>query len=152
LVEWLMAKGANVNVNCCGGDTPLDIAISIGLKTQSYELFQFLLDHGADPEFRGFNTQTALHTACVWGAMPAIETLLARGANVNARSLIDGAWTPLMAAAAAGRADIVELLLRHGARTDFVCQFTGMTAEELARKNGATNVLSELENWSARPE
>jgi ankyrin repeat protein len=148
LAQWLLERGAEVNVEGCS-ETPLQKTISIGLETGSYEFFHFLLDHGADIEFRGFNTWTALITACTWGAIPAVKILLERGADVNARSLVDGGWTSLMYAANAGPTEIVEMLLRHGARTDIRCEFSGKTAEKWLRAHGgSTRVLRELENWS----
>ena len=57
---------------------------------------------------------TFLHHAAYQGTREAVEMLIARGADVNAR-VKDGP-TPLRVARTAGRESIVEILRKHGAK------------------------------------
>ncbi|CAN0233494.1 unnamed protein product [Lampetra fluviatilis] len=56
---------------------------------------------------------TALHTACVFGCVPAVRLLLEAGADPDCPD--STAWGPLHLAAKYGQARVVRLLLRHGA-------------------------------------
>jgi ankyrin repeat protein len=71
------------------------------------------------------------------------ETLLGAGASVMDRN--GGGWTPLMLAASAGSAPIVEALLAHGAPIDARVvggeQTEGMTALMAAALHGHANVI-----------
>src|SRR5215510_2759725 len=90
------------------GSTPFMYAV---LYTDATTLEQ-LLKRGADPNSRNDINATAL----MWAATDLEKTrvLLAHGADVNARS--DSSRTPLMIAAGRpGGAQIVKLLLDHGA-------------------------------------
>lgn len=56
---------------------------------------------------------TLLHCAAFRGALPEVESLVDKGADVNARD--DHGVTPLTRAASQSHADIVEFLTQHGA-------------------------------------
>ncbi len=62
---------------------------------------------------RSWRGQTALMWAAAEGHAPVIEALVARGANVHARS--NGGFTPLLFAAREGRIAAVEALMKAGA-------------------------------------
>ena len=91
-----------------GGSTPLMYAVLYG----EVDAVKRLLESGADPNARNEANATAL----MWAATDLQKTrlLLEHGADVNARS--DEGRTPLiMAARRSGSADVVKLLLDHGA-------------------------------------
>jgi uncharacterized protein len=56
---------------------------------------------------------TPLHTACTWGDVHAVKTILDAGANINA--LGDHESVPLFNAIIGRNAEVVELLLARGA-------------------------------------
>jgi ankyrin repeat protein len=64
----------------------------------------------------GWDGDTPLHVACVWGDLTAIDLLLAGGADVNARGELD--TTPLYNAVSFERVRSVQRLLRAGATAD----------------------------------
>jgi hypothetical protein len=72
------------------------------------------LTFGADPNQRGINDYTALHTAVAAGDPLAVQLLLDRGADPELRTRIDECETPLEMASAAGLTAIAEILARGG--------------------------------------
>ncbi len=91
-----------------GGDTPLMYAALYGDAGS----LRLLLDMGADPSVRNDAGATAL----LWSVDDPGKTrlLLERGADANARSS-DGRTAVLLAASRFGGANVVRLLLGHGA-------------------------------------
>jgi uncharacterized protein len=79
-------------------------------RTDTVEMLELLLAHGADPHQRGINDYTALHMAVDVGHASAMEVLLADGADPNLRTRIDEFETPREMAEHLGRADLVERL------------------------------------------
>jgi hypothetical protein len=77
---------------------------------------------------------TALHAAAVAGDRGATEALLAQGADVNARETLQGR-TPVLWAAAGGRADLMKLFLDRGGDARARETFTGTTALICAAAN-----------------
>lgn len=138
--KLLIEAGADVNQRSGYGWSPLLAAI----HHRHYRLAKTLLDAGADPNLANQGGWTALYLAtdnrnAEGGDYPArqpdmddleiIRSLLARGANVNARmrsstdtrSVSAQQWlreegaTPLLRAAQSGDVELVKLLLSRGA-------------------------------------
>ena len=107
-VERLLASGANANAVDAEG-TPILMAAVLFADAHTVKV---LLEHGADPN----RADTSGSTALMW-AVPDIEKvrlLVARGANVNARS--ESQRTALLVAASyPGTVDLLRLLLDRGA-------------------------------------
>jgi pectate lyase len=108
----LIEASADVNKRTPYGTTPLDRAVSAGLKS----IVELLIEKGADVNVQDNWDWTPLHTA-VYSSKDIVELkdmvklLIARGANVNAK---DGAGrTPLWYAEREGHTEIVELLHKH---------------------------------------
>jgi len=111
VIKSLLARGLDPNiVEPQRGDTGLMLA----LREDSRRVFDVLLNApGIDLEIKARNGDNALMIACYKGNKPAVEALLARGAEVNRPG-----WTPLHYAANIGNNDIVKLLLDKSAYID----------------------------------
>ncbi len=83
---------------------------------------------------------TPLHLACFFGHPAVAETLIAHGAEVNARSRNAAQNMPLHAAAAGRNGEAVRILLEHGAEVN-VRQEGGWTALHAASQNGDVDMV-----------
>lgn len=113
------------------------------------EAVLFLLEHGAHVHQVSHNPlkNQALHACVTLGNSPeSIELLLEAGANVNATQA--GGYTPLLQAAAAGKKEVVRLLVEHGADRRIACD-QGKTAADYARERGHDEVIAILDRASA---
>lgn len=110
-VSDLLRRGMDPNTSDPErGETGLMIAAREG----SMRVFNVLLRHpDIDIEFKARNGDTALMLAAYKANKPAVEALLAKGAEVNRQG-----WTPLHYASFAGSNEIVALLLEHHAYID----------------------------------
>jgi ankyrin repeat protein len=117
----IIKNGADVNAKEGEGNTPLHLAVfrtgRKDLSAEAYEgIIQLLLGSKADVRARNHYGVTPLHFAVIQGAdQHAIELLLAAKPDVNAKVANADAWTPLHGAVAAGRIDLLEILISHGA-------------------------------------
>jgi threonine aldolase len=113
------------------GWTPLHLAAHFGHA----DAVKLLLDHHANVHVRSTNAMAnqPIHAAIAGRHRDAIEALLDRTADVNATQ--HGGWTPLMAAAQQGDADLVVRLLALGADPTAESE-DGSTALSLAEKGG----------------
>ncbi|MFQ6035973.1 MAG: ankyrin repeat domain-containing protein [Sedimentisphaerales bacterium] len=109
VAEQLIAKGAAVNAKDKRGYTPLHFAAIKG-RTESAEL---LIAKGADVNVKNRAGQTPLHLAADYGHKDAIELLIAKGADINVQA---GSENALSLARKKRHQEIVELLLKHGAK------------------------------------
>ncbi len=112
LAEHIVADPDAVNAWSADGFTPLGLAAFFGQP----EAVRMLLDHGADVHAVARNAMRVqpLHAAVAARDPVSVFILLEAGADPNAEQ--QEGWTPLMAARRHDDADIVGLLLRHGAR------------------------------------
>jgi ankyrin repeat protein len=110
-VKSLLSRGIDPNmIEEQRGDTGLILALREG----SMKVFDVLINaRGIDLEARTRNGDNALMIASYKGNKAAVQTLLAKGAEVNRPG-----WTPLHYAAAAGSDEIVRLLLDRHAYLD----------------------------------
>lgn len=110
-VKSLLARGLDPNIiEPERGDSSLILA----LREDSMKVFDALLNAphiGLEVQAR--NGDNALMIACFKGNKPAVEALLAKGAEVNRPG-----WTPLHYAAAGGYNEIIRLLLDKSAYID----------------------------------
>lgn len=121
------------------GHTPLGLAAFFGPPSTT----SLLLERGADVTVPARNEMKVqpLHAAVAARNSEAAALLLDRGADPNARQ--QTGYTPLMGAAGAGKDDLVDLLLAHGAvlavRSD-----EGKTAADVAREHGHGGLAERL--------
>jgi ankyrin repeat protein len=77
------------------------------------DILTLLLSFGADPNQRGINDYTPLHMAVSERNVPAIEILLAGGADVQLRTRIDDYETPRELAEKIGLREVAARLAAH---------------------------------------
>lgn len=122
------------------GWTPLHLAAAFA----GPDAVTLLLEHGAHVHQTSHNPMRnqPLH-ACIAlnNSIETIRALLAAGADVNATQ--HGGYTPLLQAAAAGKKELVLLLLEHGARADCRCD-QGKSAADYARERGHADLVELL--------
>lgn len=128
-----MSGVAQVNQPNKMGQTALHVAA----RTGSLQLIESLLGthHDSDRSNR-----------CPWGSQGSLWGVapLERGAEVNHADLRHR--TPVAEAVAAGRADVLRLLLRHGARVS-VDDGSGASLVLLACKTGQLHCAADLVKW-----
>jgi ankyrin repeat protein len=128
------------------GWTPLHLAAAFA----GAEPVTLLLEHGAHVHQFSHNPlrNQPLH-ACVSlsNSLDAVRVLLEAGADVNATQ--HGGYTPLLQAAAAGKKDLVLLLLEHDARLDCVCD-RGKSAADYARERGHAELAELLVAYASK--
>jgi len=130
LVEMLLNRGVNINVENWCGNTPLHNAV----KSKKIEHIEFLLKNGAYVNARNSDTVTPLHLAVEKGSKEIVKLLLKHGAHVDSAcdfifwegctpqllgveetSTSWEGYTPLWLAAKKGHEEVVKLLLECGA-------------------------------------
>jgi ankyrin repeat protein len=120
VAAYLLDHGADVNgdtsevgpiaeLKNVGRVTPLLAAINAGNKA----MVKFLIDRGANVNFKGQNGDTPLHFAARKGFQAVTEVLLASHADVNAQNIFG--MPPLFVAVQGGQLKIVQLMLAAGA-------------------------------------
>ena len=118
MVRLLLARRADPNIAVQGDGNPLIAASGSG----HLEIVELLLAAGATVDAVVPSDETALITAARRGQLPVVRRLVEAGADVNLAVRtphVDGAElrSPLGMARRAGRTDIVDYLLAHGARS-----------------------------------
>ena len=116
-IRNLLEIGANPNPTDHAGFPPLIAALSCSrphpgapARPDVAEIIKLLLSFGADPNQRGLNDYTPLHMAVGEQNLPAVELLIAAGADPRLRTRIDDCETPREMAEKMGRSDMAELL------------------------------------------
>jgi ankyrin repeat protein len=103
---------------------------------------QALLARGVDVNAPQVDGATALHWAAQWQALDLARILLQAGADPGAANRVGA--TPLLLAAINGDAELLALLLDHGATVDASLTGTGDTALMLAARTGVPAAVALL--------
>ena len=115
IVKYLAEQGADINILSDSAITAFEASAYKG----HIDVMQTLLDFGANIDGTYEKGGNALYWAQVFKtdkeALPVVEFLLKKGANVNALSFEE--YTPLDEAIRTGNTKIAELLKEHGAKT-----------------------------------
>jgi ankyrin repeat protein len=106
-VEFLLDRGAEVNVANDNGDTPLILACQYR-SCDSMKSINLLVGLGAEVDAANKQGRTALMCAAARGDRQTVQLLLSRGADVDA--VDEKGWTALLEAAMNGAAQCIELL------------------------------------------
>jgi ankyrin repeat protein len=117
----LVARGVDVNAGTPDGTTALHWAA----HRNSVPLVDLLLHAGARVTVANDYDATPLSVACEAASAPLVERLLTAGADPN--TTVTGGETVLMIAAR-GNADVVRVLLAHGAKPNAKTAFRQQTA------------------------
>ena len=112
MTSRLLDAGANVNAVNRNGATPL----TLGCTNRGAAVIDRLLKAGADPGLAADGAPPLLACARA-GAVGAVQMLIARGADVNAKDTWRG-QTALMWAASEDHAELIKTLLAGGAEVD----------------------------------
>ncbi|KJH52965.1 ankyrin repeat protein [Dictyocaulus viviparus] len=142
IVHLLLQNKAFVNSKSKTGEAPLHLAAQNGHVRVVNVLVQ---DHGASLEAITLENQTALHFAAKYGQLVVSQTLLALGANPNARD--DKGQTPLHLAAENDYPDVVKLFLKMKQNNRGVLtaiDHNGFTCAHIAAMKGSLAVVKEL--------
>jgi ankyrin repeat protein len=110
IASALAKSGANANAANVYGVTPLALACT----NRSTDMVDILLEGGADPNARLQSGESVLMNCARTGAVDATRSLLNAGADPNVAESSRG-QTALMWAANGGQAEIVRMLIEHGA-------------------------------------
>jgi cytohesin len=123
-VQGLLKAGADPNYTLRDGMTPLLVATAFEGDLAAAAL----LDAGANPKVADKTGATPLHTAAQLGGLDLVKKLIAKGADVNARTKRTppprrasfrfapaGEQTPLLFAARANHVDVMKALVGAGA-------------------------------------
>ena len=112
-MKLLLKYGAKTDIHVNGQDTPLLAAFWLGAR----QVFEILLEAGSDVNRKGKAPGTVLYMACRSRDTKGVILLLAHGADPNIQQC--GRYDhALQAACVNGDEAIVDLLLKHEARTD----------------------------------
>ena len=127
IVQLLLERGANPNIQSAIGRTPL--------MSSSYQgyigIMVTLLEHGADINIQDIYGRTALMEASYQGRVDIMNLLLKFGAQIDAQN-VDGE-TSLIIGSDRGHIAVVSALLEHGADPN-IQDKDGKPALALARK------------------
>eukprot|EP00730_Choanoeca_flexa_P013061 TRINITY_DN4929_c0_g1_i2.p1 TRINITY_DN4929_c0_g1~~TRINITY_DN4929_c0_g1_i2.p1 ORF type:complete len:380 (+),score=79.27 TRINITY_DN4929_c0_g1_i2:103-1242(+) len=147
VVKLLLEHGANVHEKDV--HDPVGIALSSAAAVGSTKTMDVLLEYGADVN-AAFDSGTALHTAIYNRSFAAVKYLVARGADVNARSQNNS--TPLGLCFNIDEKPLIkaaQLLLEHGA-TLAPYRAVGVRKPDSLRMLQPCNVQNLQLNWKIK--
>ena len=134
VMKTLLGRGADVSARASGGRSVLHIAA----QKNRVSVIEFLAtEAGVEVDCKDDNGMTPLHVAATNGHLPAVNALIAAGADVSVRTSTDyyidygpsrGDCSALDLAAHAGHVGVMRALVRHGADVQAHCSNYELTA------------------------
>uniref|UniRef100_A0A1B6G1J7 FYVE-type domain-containing protein n=2 Tax=Cuerna arida TaxID=1464854 RepID=A0A1B6G1J7_9HEMI len=143
---------ANLNLRDSQGNTPLSLALSLGMQNIVADLIQ----GGADVNTRNGEGLTLLHQAIKKQDVESAIFLLNQGANIDAKTMSEE--TPLQLAILYNMPDVVEALCRRGIDMSAVDKYNNCplwAALEFGREDIASILVKngvDTDHWSDGPE
>jgi ankyrin repeat protein len=156
-VRRALADDADVDAAIEGGDYDGCSALIMALMRRRFDVAAYLIDQGADVNYRRparhtpdrTRGQTPLWWAAAHGHMALAQTLIDKGADVNTPDHHGG--TPLIQAAKSGHLEMVQYLVQMGA--DVHAQiYDGRKAYNLAVTHGRKRVAEYLLGLTLDPD
>ena len=141
LAKILIDNGADINAIDVRGASPLGIAERRG----NSEIAELLRKHGA--KIPAGLSGTPLHEAAINGDAARIKSLLAEGADVNAKN--DRGITPLHLAARHGRTEVAKILIDNGADIN-ARDVRGASPLGIAERRGNSEIAELLRKHGAK--
>jgi ankyrin repeat protein len=142
LIKSLLGKGADPNSTLNNGQSVLFLACD------SPEVFQALLENGADANAKDPNTGLSILMNAVLAEQPDnVQAALEKNAEVNAKD--NKGWSALMFAANNNKLEIARLLLKRGADVTAMAN-NGDTALAIAKRNRFPELVRLLQSRPAQ--
>ena len=140
-IKKYLKDGADVDDADENGQSVLSLAIRYGCEMDTINL---LIDAGADIEDFDNEGVSIFDMAISHNHKDMFDYLIEQGIDVD-KTTRKSRFTPLMAAASYGRADMLKALLQNGANKDAVDKH-GFKAIDFARKMNKKSILKLLDN------
>ena len=149
MAELLLANKADPNLKPQDGNTPLRLAAAFGQE----KLAQLLLDHGAQLNPRNTSMATPLASAVISQHVPVVKVLLGAKADPNLPFIFsqNATRTPLYVAVTEKNAELVGLLLEHGANPNIEDEADHDTPLLASTKRQLTEITALLLKANADP-
>jgi ankyrin repeat protein len=148
VIEFLISKGADLNLQDCQGLTALHRAVA-----DHPEIARLLLDKGADVTIRGDFGATPLTRAVFFSDVEMLKMLIAKGADVNIRFGFTDTGnigsTVLHRACRTGDKAKAEVLIAHSADVN-AKNHNGHTPMSLAKRSGNEQLVELLRKHGAK--
>lgn len=138
----VVAAALSLGVTLSAGPASPGSTVADAAQRDDRGTVKSLLRSAADVNAAQGDGMTALHWAAIKNDSELVQTLLYAGANVRATTRI-GAYTPLILAARAGNADVIDPLIRAGADVD-ARTANGATPLMLASSAGSVATVRQL--------
>ena len=146
-VKKYIRDGADVNDANESGESVLACALRFGCDI---DLLMMLIESDADIFDYDDEGVSIFDMAITYNNIEIVEYIIDKGIDVNFTNR-RSRFTPLMAAASYGRAEIASILLKNGANKDSL-EEKGFSATDFARKMHKKSVLKILEYDENSPE
>ncbi len=129
-IQTLIQKDPSlVNIEDENGVLPLFLAIHMAVYSNRWDIVEFLVINGANPNVTDKNENTPLNLTIYWKQPKTVEILVQHEADVNARGR--NGFTPLHEAIYADQLEIVSILLENEADINARTR-SGLTPLEVA--------------------